>query len=883
MARRAGGAEAARGLSPECLKGIGIFSSLGDADRKEIYGRMRARSLEKGETLFLEGDPGDELYALVSGKVRVSVKPAEGERIILAELGPGAFFGEMAIIDKSPRSASCEAAEASVLLSLSSSDFDALVDEKPEAAIGVLDAMLEISTSRLMRTGAFLQEMVQFGEAARTRAITDPMTGLFNRRYMEEAFEGLVEKSISGGGSLSLVMFDLDRFGSLNARYGQEFGDRAIVEAAKAMRRVYGERDVLIRYGGDEFVFLLEGSGPAEAKAWCEALCREFRQIRMEGHEDLVLTCSMGYASLPAHAESGEALKALADKALYRAKELGRDRAEGPESIEAEVAMAAESEQCKESFQSIAARNRVIKAIIQAIDSGSSFLMVGHANPDEDCLAAMVSFALIVRKLGKRASVLVGGHVQEQLSFLLDIACYNSIEVLKGPQASLGDYDAVVAMDTPKPSMIERFPALDAFLARAGIVKIEFDHHLEADSRYFGDPGYRYVTESSSTCELIGFLAIKLSKDAALNERYQLDDLFSRNLVLSILTGIVGDSQMGKFLKTKRERWFYEWLSGVFEGMLRDKTYKSGRNFKSKEEVFSAIASLSKAEEKCSRELLSKTVSRPFVKCIVLNEAESNRLFKQYGEEAVIAVAKSCADVLAEESGYLSLVAYYDPPGKSGLVQMRMRRSQSFSGLDLREMLAELKVENGGGHPGAVGFRFDKASVADVEEKAAEFTGYVERKLKGTIASPPPAAPSTKPEMAFRLESEAVSAKALEAALGPAYPAYERFIATISAEPLSLVHTWRYYRDSKAWLCKIARKGKTVSWLSAWKGFFKVSTYFSPRQAAGFEKLPISPQTIEAFKAAALEKKNPCATLDIAREEQLEELLAIMRFKAGKL
>ncbi|MDP3178023.1 MAG: GGDEF domain-containing protein [Spirochaetaceae bacterium] len=309
------------------LEGIPIFSRLDGTSAGELVARMKRHELPAGTDVFREGELGDRLYVILSGKVAISVTTPAGEALLLSEIGSGGLFGEMAIIDHAPRSADCRAVEPTALLSLGAADFDALIEERPRAAVGILDSMLEITAGRLLKTGAFLSEMVRWGDAARARAVTDPMTGLFNRRYMEENFEGLLNRARVEGRELSLAMFDMDHFGDLNKKYGQAVGDRAIVEGALAFRRVFSPSDVLVRYGGDEFVFLLVGSGPDAAQRAFDALCAEFRSLRFPEHPDLRLSCSVGYASFPAHATSLDALKVAADKALYCAKEAGRDRA----------------------------------------------------------------------------------------------------------------------------------------------------------------------------------------------------------------------------------------------------------------------------------------------------------------------------------------------------------------------------------------------------------------------------------------------------------------------------------------------------------------------------------------------------------------------------
>ncbi len=307
---------------------IGIFADLAPKERAQVAGRMKQRTCRKGELLFREGDPGDELFLILSGSVAVTVKPQRGAEITLSEISAGNFLGEMSIIEQAPRSATCRALADCELLTLSADDFLDLVASRPRAAAAVLRRMAAITAERLGNTGALLSQMVKWGEGARKRAITDPATGLFNRRFYDESLDAIAHRAEVEGASLALAMFDLDHFGDLNKAHGQAFGDRLIAEAAAALRRVFAPTDILVRYGGDEFAFVLPGRDAASALERCRAVNREIRRLRFAEHPDLRLTCSVGLAVYPTHARTLAELKEKADKALYRAKESGRDRTE---------------------------------------------------------------------------------------------------------------------------------------------------------------------------------------------------------------------------------------------------------------------------------------------------------------------------------------------------------------------------------------------------------------------------------------------------------------------------------------------------------------------------------------------------------------------------
>ena len=388
--------------------------------------------------------------------------------------------------------------------------------------------------------------------------------------------------------------------------------------------------------------------------------------------------------------------------------------------------MSVEGQVGKNDIRSLAEKNAIIANIIRALEERDDFLLLGHKSPDEDCVASMVAFGLIASKFNKSVSIYTCDVLHEQFAYLLSIATYNSIRVICGPDAPVEGVGAIVLLDTPKPDMIDDDEEIRAMAANPSVLKIEIDHHLGADASYFGDEGYRLVAEASSACELVGYLALKLDADEELKRRRGIGELLTRNLVLAILTGIIADSHMGKYIKTRRERWFFERFSSIFDRMLAQKTRAGSRNFASKEEVFDALASLSTEEEECYRRMMERRRRSRLVDSVVLPRDEAMALRAGYGEDTLTAVARTVADSLAEEGGHLGLIAYHDDPTISDFVQFRVRRSQAFKDFDLREILSRLSIENGGGHPGAIGFRFHEHEVQDIATFAAELIVRIE-------------------------------------------------------------------------------------------------------------------------------------------------------------
>jgi hypothetical protein len=123
------------------------------------------------------------------------------------------------------------------------------------------------------------------------------------------------------------------------------------------------------------------------------------------------------------------------------------------------------------------------------------------------------------------------------------------------------------------------------------------------------------------------------------------------------------------------------------------------------------------------------------------------------------------------------------------------------------------------------------------------------------------------------------SPEVLQNALGAGYPAYEKTLAVITAEPYLLVPEWRYYNDGKAWLCKMVHKKKTVFWLSVWDGFFKAGFYFVERHCPGIHELEIDARIKKELKEARPFGTLYPVALNITGSEQVRDLLTLINYK----
>jgi diguanylate cyclase (GGDEF)-like protein len=165
-------------------------------------------------------------------------------------------------------------------------------------------------------------------ESLRNQSICDPLTGLFNRRYMEESLEREFSRANRNKTSVALVMMDLDHFKRFNDTFGHQAGDTLLRTLGDLLKRNTRGQDIACRYGGEEFVLVLTDSNLAGALQRAEILRQQVRQLSVEYAGQLLgtVSVSMGVALFPDHGTTmGEVLRA-SDQALYCAKREGRDR-----------------------------------------------------------------------------------------------------------------------------------------------------------------------------------------------------------------------------------------------------------------------------------------------------------------------------------------------------------------------------------------------------------------------------------------------------------------------------------------------------------------------------------------------------------------------------
>ncbi len=165
-------------------------------------------------------------------------------------------------------------------------------------------------------------------DTLRSQSILDPLTGLFNRRYMEETLDLELARAARGRRAIGIIMLDIDHFKPLNDSHGHDAGDALLRELGGLLMARVREGDIACRYGGEEFVLILPEAPLEFARRRAEELREAVRQLHVSHRGRIIgpITVSAGVAAFPEHGKTSAALVHAADSALYRAKSEGRDR-----------------------------------------------------------------------------------------------------------------------------------------------------------------------------------------------------------------------------------------------------------------------------------------------------------------------------------------------------------------------------------------------------------------------------------------------------------------------------------------------------------------------------------------------------------------------------
>jgi len=194
------------------------------------------------------------------------------------------------------------------------------------SSTAAIRASTETLQAKVEASRAEMQSLREQLGALRSEALTDPLTGLRNRRGLEREFEQLLLERPDGIGKCAVLLADIDHFKRVNDSYGHLFGDQILRAAAQTLEAAIKGRDIAARFGGEEFLVLLPNTQLEGARALADQIRLAFSRLRVRRGGEYVdqITISIGVAA-PAQGEPIEQLIERADRALYEAKASGRN------------------------------------------------------------------------------------------------------------------------------------------------------------------------------------------------------------------------------------------------------------------------------------------------------------------------------------------------------------------------------------------------------------------------------------------------------------------------------------------------------------------------------------------------------------------------------
>ena len=289
-------------------------------DRPNSYERM-VTTLSAEHTVAVEADPGEALFRAADGNYD----------LVIVSLGLQNFDG----LRLCSQVRSLERTRNVPILAVAEADNNARLVRGLE--IGVNDYLIRpVDKNEMLARVRTQIKKKRYTERLRDNAnksiemaITDALTGLNNRRYMETHLASLVEQAASRGKPIAVLVVDIDYFKAVNDGHGHDAGDDVLREFALRIRKSIRNIDLACRYGGEEFVIVMPETDMAVATMVAERLRRRIASEPFsiqQGARNLEVTISIGIAALGAPGDNAAAILKRADQALYRAKRDGRNR-----------------------------------------------------------------------------------------------------------------------------------------------------------------------------------------------------------------------------------------------------------------------------------------------------------------------------------------------------------------------------------------------------------------------------------------------------------------------------------------------------------------------------------------------------------------------------
>jgi len=290
----------------------------------DLLRQCEVKNLSEGDVLLQKDQPNRTMFLVLGGLLKVYLDDEHQREA--AELGQGQTVGELSVIDGSAASAHVVSAGETSLLCVDEKTFWRLT----HASHGFCTNLLTLFSRRMRSSNLSLEESENLQGKFEQQALTDGLTGVYNRRWLDKMLPRLLQRSEQDQQPFCVLMIDVDHFKKFNDNYGHAVGDKALRIVAETLGKKVRPIDLVVRYGGEEFCVLLPETGVQSSIDAGERLRKAINDSQIVDSSDQPIpsiTISAGLAARRT-GESAEGLLKRADQALYLAKAQGRDRLE---------------------------------------------------------------------------------------------------------------------------------------------------------------------------------------------------------------------------------------------------------------------------------------------------------------------------------------------------------------------------------------------------------------------------------------------------------------------------------------------------------------------------------------------------------------------------
>ena len=299
------------------LNSIALFRGVEPDEISDLLSCCGRTDIEKGRLLLSPEIENHCVYVVLSGELTVHIGSLDSTKFM--SLPPGSCAGEMSLIDDKDPSAYVVASEDSHLMGIS----HGLLWDMVERSHAFAKNLLIVLSERVRSDNAYIANSLDVLKRAQRNAITDALTGLGNRHWIEDMFQRELTRALKSGQTACLLMIDIDSFKRFNDQYGHIAGDRVLGSVAKTLREHLRPTDLIARFGGDEFAAFLPGMPFENALEKAELLRVKTMELSPDNLAQPV-TVSIGITALKSDDDLG-ALIHRADSAMYAAKDAGRN------------------------------------------------------------------------------------------------------------------------------------------------------------------------------------------------------------------------------------------------------------------------------------------------------------------------------------------------------------------------------------------------------------------------------------------------------------------------------------------------------------------------------------------------------------------------------